>query len=184
MHGILIALVLAASLPVQPLSVSVTQERDALMLDFALLETLPEAFNNALPSGAVVRLTYPIQLRSERRYMWDKRVWKGILAVTAVFDPITGRYRCESVLDDVIVATEEYTDIENARQWLRDPPVVRLAMHDYSRWRKLRIRVRTVFSSSRTLLIFPSIERTDWVEVRFDDHRVPVEPKETAPSGK
>jgi len=183
MRGFLIIILLAGSVHASPLSIHVTQERDALMLDFALVEVLPDVFDAALPSGAIVRLIYPIQLRSERRWMWDGRVWKGVLSVSAVFDPITGRYRCESVLDDIIVASEEFSNIKDARLWLRDPPEVRLSMYDYSRRRKLRIRVRAVFSSSTTWLIFPSTEGTEWVEVRLEEHQTPSESEEPSPSG-
>ena len=183
MRGLLLVFLLATSVSALPLSVNVTQERDGLMLDFSLVETPPEGFNDALPSGAVVRLTYMIQLRSERRWMWDGRVWKGVLLVSAVFDPITGRYRCESILDNVIVATEEFSDIESASRWLTHPPEVRLAMHDYTRWHKLRIRVRAIYSSSTTWLIFPSTEGTDWVEVRLDEQQgPPSESGESSPT--
>ena len=106
MHGLLAVFLIAAAIPGQPLSVNVTQERDALMLDFELLEPPPESLDDGLPSGAVVRLSYLIQLRSDRRMMWDRRGWKGQLQVSAVFDPVTGRYHCGSVLDDIIVASD------------------------------------------------------------------------------
>jgi hypothetical protein len=160
-------LVVAASLtaPVEPLSLSVARQRDAIELRFALLTPLPEGFVAALPTGAQVRVVYPVRVRSRRALLWDRRLWRGEVTSTVAFDPVIGRYHCELVLDRVIVATQETESAAAASAWLTSPPPVRLDIPAERRTAELTVRVRAVFSSATKWLLFPTVEGTDWVEV-------------------
>jgi hypothetical protein len=84
------------------------------------------------------------------------------------FDPVTGRYLCELILDDVIITSLETEVPSEARQWLTAPPPVRVVLPPSRKALRLRVRSRAVFSSSTTWLIFPSVDGTDWVEVRLE----------------
>jgi hypothetical protein len=161
-----LATLLIASMLVNPASLAVETHRgvDELTVSFRLLDPLPEAIENALPSGAVVRIRYPIRVRSPRRMWRDKRVWRGDAVATANFDPVTGRYRCELVLDGVIVAGTDYDDPADVRDWLAEPGEIRLALPEGRRKSPLKVRVRAVFSSSTKMLVFPSVDGTKWVE--------------------
>jgi hypothetical protein len=188
MYASVAAWLLAGVVAAQPLTVEVTRTRDVLAVDFALVADLPEAFEAALPSGAVVRVVYPMQLRSDRRLWWDRRLWRGKVTSAAVFDPMTGRYRCELVLDEIVVATQECERVEDARQWLVNPPSVRLSLEGADKPERLRIRVKAIFSSSTTWLIFPSVEGTGWVEVPLvqpaTDGSHPQAPEATMPEAE
>jgi hypothetical protein len=163
-------LILAAGLaaPTEPLRVSVARERDALEVRVELLAPLPDTLQTALPSGAQVRVVYPLRLRVRRSFVWDRRLWKGEITASVAFDPVVGRYRCELVLDRVIVATRETDSSTAALVWLRSPPAVRLDLPAERRSADLLVRVRAVFASATRWLLFPSVEGTDWVEVRLE----------------
>lgn len=148
--------------------VSLARERDALEVRVELLAPLPDALQAALPTGAQVRVVYPLRLRVRRSFMWDRRVWRGEIASSVAFDPVVGRYRCELVLDRVIVATRETASPTEALAWLRSPPSVRLDLPAERRTADLLVRVRAVFASATRWLLFPSVEGTDWVEVRLE----------------
>jgi hypothetical protein len=164
MSGIL-SLVLAAALSSpQPLALEVDQQRDTLRVSFQLLEPLPVSIEQGLPSGAEVTVRYPLRVRSPRALWWDRKHWKGEVVATAIFDPITGRYRCEAVLDGVIVSSHEMDSAEDAREFLAAPGPVLLSLSIQKRARLL-VRVRAVFSSSTKWLVFPSVDGTPWVEV-------------------
>jgi hypothetical protein len=72
-------LILAASVaaPDEPLAVHVVRQRDALELRFELLTPLPEPFIAALPSGAQVRVVYPVRLRSRRALLGRRPARRG-----------------------------------------------------------------------------------------------------------
>ena len=92
----------------------------------------------------------------------------------ASFDPITGRYRCELLLDEIVVASSEVDTMVDAVLWLKAPPSVRLALSDFKNLDRLYIRTRAIFSTSTTWLVFPDREGTEWV-------RVPVVQEEPEP---
>lgn len=148
-----------------PLAVEAARERDMLRISFRLLAPLPAAIENALPSGAVVRVRYPIRLRSDRKLWWDRKVWKGEVISLVVFDPVTGRYRGDVVLDGVIVTSREMDTAADAREFLIQPGPVLLALPPKRRAPSMKVRVRAVFASSTQWLFFPDIEGTSWVEV-------------------
>lgn len=164
MSGIL-PLLLAATLSSQaPLALEVDQQRDALKVSFSLLEPLPTAIEDALSSGAEVQVRYPLKVRRPRTLWWDRKLWKGEVLATAIFDPITGRYRCQVVLDDVIVSSQEMDSADGARDFLASPGPVLLSL-SMEKKAKLFVRVRAIFSSSTKWLVFPSVDGTPWVEV-------------------
>lgn len=159
---VLLGVVLAGT---GPLSVDVSSDRDALGVTVRLTRPLPSAMDTALPSGAMVRIRYPLRVRSDRRLWWDRRLFRGDIIVSAAFDPLTGRYRCELSLDEVMVDTAEYESADDARRWLRAPPTVRLVLPEGRRLEGLTVRVRAVFSASTRWLVFPDIDGTPWVEL-------------------
>lgn len=159
-----VALGLAAALSAPPpLIVEVSPVRGALEVRVQLEDSLPTAFTDTLPSGALVRVTYPVRVRSRRWLLWDGRVWKGQITSQAAFDPITDRYRCELLLDEVVVESAEMETAELALDWLRAPPPVRLVFEDPKNLDRLYVRARAVFSSTTMLLVFPNNDGTDWV---------------------
>jgi hypothetical protein len=161
-----VATVLAS--PAEPLVIHVERQRDTLEVSFELTAPLPEAFIAALPTGAQVRVVYPVRLRARRSLIWDRRLWRGEVTSAVAFDPVIGRYRCELVLDQVIVASTETDAAEAAIAWLRSPPAVRLDLPPGRRVPELAVRVRAVFASATHWLLFPTIEGTDWVEARVE----------------
>lgn len=166
---------LAAVLAAQgPLALQVEHDRNALKVSFQLLEPLPESLEAALPSGAVVRIRYPLRVRSPRPLWWDRKVWKGDVVATATFDPITGRYTCEVVLDGDIVTSTELETASAARDFLTSPGPVLLSLPPTKK-AKLWVRVRAVYSSSTKWLLFPSVDGTKWVEVPI----TPARPEES-----
>lgn len=168
MQAFLAVSLAAALMTPMTLHVEVERERGALKMRFDLGGGLPASFEEALPSGAHVRVTYEVRVRAHRRLWWNRRIWSGAAVSTVAFDPVTGRYLCELILDDVIVASLETEQVDDAREWLVAPPPVRVLLPPTRRPLRLRVRSRAIFSSSTTWLIFPSIEGTDWVEVRLE----------------
>jgi hypothetical protein len=162
------SLCLAAVLLTQPpIAIDLDRDRDVLTVRFSLLEPLPESIDAALPSGALVRVRYPLRIRVPRRLWWDRKIWKGEVLATAAFDPVTGRYRCELVLDGIIVTSVEFDSASAARDFLTNPGPVRLSLPPTKR-SELRVRVRAVYSSGTKWLLFPSAEGTEWIEVPVD----------------
>lgn len=148
-----------------PLTVHISPEHQALDVRVELNVPLPEVFVNALPSGGVVRVVYPLRVRSRRAFWWDGRVWRGEMTSQASYDPITGRYRCELLLDEIIVALSEVDTMSDAVLWLKAPPSVRLVLSDFKKLDRLYVRARAIFSTSTTWLVFPDREGTEWVTV-------------------
>lgn len=164
-----LVLLLAAGIALpNPLILEVSREPALVELGFRLATTLPEDLTEALESGAEVRLAYPIRVKAKRRGWWDRRVWSGELIATTAFDAITGRFRCEVVLNGVITESKEAESAEEALSWLTSPPPVRVELPEERRRATLKIRVRAVFSSGTTWLIFPTQDATPWVETRLD----------------
>ncbi len=146
-----------------PLAVHISPVHQALDVRVELTIDLPEVFINALPSGGIVRVVYPLRVRSRRTFWWDGRIWKGEMTSQASFDPITGRYRCELLLDEIIVASKEVDSMDGAVLWLKAPPSVRLVLSDFKNLGRLYIRTRAIFSTSTTWLVFPDRQGTEWV---------------------
>lgn len=152
-------------LPPPPLNIQLKIVGEGLEVHLHLQQDLPKAFTETLPSGAVVTVVYPLRLRKHRRLIWDGGLWKGELTARTAFDPITGRYRCELLLDEIMVASEERSTADEAARWLAAPPAFRVVVDGLDTPKKLYFRARAVFSTSTTLLIFPDTTGTDWVSV-------------------
>ncbi len=162
LFSIAVALVLLAP---APLCVQVTPEHQAIDVRLELQVPLPPVFKEALPSGGVVRVVYPLRVRSRRSFWWDGRVWRGEMTSQASFDPITGRYRCELLLDEIIVASREVDTMTDAVAWLKSPPSVRLVLSDFKNLDRLYLRTRAVFSAATTWLVFTDKVGTEWITV-------------------
>ncbi len=178
--------VATAMLVPAPLAIHISPEHQALEVRVELNLELPEVFINALPSGGVVRVVYPLRVRSRRSFWWDGRVWRGEMTSQATFDPITGRYRCELLLDEIVVASSEVDSMSDAVLWLKAPPSVRLVLSDFKKLDRLYIRARAIFSTSTTWLVCPDREGTDWVRVpviQKEPETETVEDAAPAPSG-
>lgn len=157
------------------LVLEVTRGPAAVEVGFQLVSPLPEDLAANLESGAEVRLTYPLKVKAKRRGWWDRRLWSGELVTTVAFDAVTGRYRCEVVLDGIITESREIESVEEAVRWLVAPPPVRVELPDERRNAILKVRVRAVFSSGTTWLIFPTQEATPWVEFILERPAEPVD---------
>lgn len=160
-----VALAAGSSLP---LEVQLSRSGAALEVRLTLNAPLPAALHDALPSGAQVRVVYPIQVRSHRAVLWDRHVWRGELVSTVAFDPLTGRYQCELLLNDVIISSRETASPDTALDWLRTPPAFRVILPPTRH--ALYLRVRAVYSSTTVWLVVPQTNGTDWtvVPVRED----------------
>jgi len=158
-------IVTLAFLAPAPLSVQISPEHQAIGVRLELNVPLPSVFTEALPSGGIVRVVYPLRVRSRRVFWWDGRIWRGELTSQASFDPITGRYRCELLLDELIVASREVDTMDDAVQWLKAPPSVRLVLRDFKKLDRLYLRTRAIFSTATTWLVFTNSDGTDWVTV-------------------
>lgn len=162
----LISLAVATALLVPaPISIHITPENQALDVRLELNVPLPEGFVDSLPSGGVVSVVYPLRVRSKRAFWWDGRIWKGEMTSQASYDPITGRYRCQLLLDEIVVASREVDSMSDAVLWLKAPPSVRLVLSDYKKPDRLVLRARAIFSKTTTWLVFPDRTGTDWVSV-------------------
>lgn len=169
MMSLLLTLLLAAGVALpDPLTLEVAREPTAVEVAFRLDADLPEELAEALSAGAEVRLAYTLRVKAKRRSLWDKRVWSGELVTIAAFDPVTGRYRCQVVLDGIITSTGETESADAAREWLAAPPPVRVELPEERRRSDLRVRVRATFARGTTWLIFPTQDATPWVEIVLD----------------
>jgi hypothetical protein len=181
---VMVAVLLAVAVSTSaPIVLETELERDTLTVEFRLTAPLPEALESALPSGATVAVRYQVRVRSIRKAWWDKKMWTGEAVATAVFDPVIGRFRCDLVLDGVIVTSHEVETLDAARSWLLDPGRVRFAMPEQMGSRPLRVRVRAVFASSTKWLFFPDIEGTAWVEQPIAPPEEEAEPDADASEG-
>ena len=149
------------------LELRVTLEPNVVVVDLDLMADLPADAVDAIPTGATVRVSYPIRVRSRRRAWFDDRIWRGDLDVTASFDAVTGRYTCVAILDGAILERREVDGLEDVVTWLTSPPSVRISMPERYADNTLRVRSRAVFSRSTTWLIFPSVDSTRWVEIEL-----------------
>jgi hypothetical protein len=183
MSAVLAILLAAAVSGSTPIVLDTELAGTTLSVQFRLTDPLPETLEAALPSGATVAVRYQIRVRSIRKVWWDKKMWTGEAVATALFDPIIGRFRCELVLDGVIVTSHEVETLDAARSWLVDPGRVRFALPGDMGSRPLRVRVRAVFASSTKWLFFPDIEGTTWVEQPIAPPRLEAEPDAGANEG-
>lgn len=161
---LVILLAVGITLP-DPVALDVTRDPATVEVSFRLVQELPEEISESLASGAEVRLAYPLRVRAKRRGWWDRRLWSGELVTIAAFDAVTGRFRCQVILNGIITASNEAESTDEALRWLTHPPPVKVELPAERRRANLRIRVRAVFSSGTTWLIFPTTDATPWCEI-------------------
>ncbi len=171
MSSLVAAVLLVASLASDALHVGVDRGSEELVIRFELLAETPASVVNAVSSGARIEINYPLRVYARRRMFPDRRVWKGEARSTVTFDAITGRYLCQLIVNGSTTVSREVDSVEFALQWLTAPPPVEVPIPKGRRDAFLRVRVRAVFSSGTTWLVFPSTEGTDWVEVKLEAQR-------------
>ena len=171
MSSLAAIILLLASLSADPVSVEVDRGIDELVIRFELQEEMPESVVTAMSSGARVEVDYPVRVYARRRLFPDRKVWKGVARSTVTFDAVTGRYLCQLIVNGSTTVSREVDSLEIARQWLAAPPAVEVPLPEGRRDAFLRIRVRAVYSSGTTWLVFPSTDGTDWVEVKLEAQR-------------
>ena len=168
MTGLLCSLLLAAAFAAEPVSVAVDRGVEVLRVRFELAEALPEPLESRLSSGATAEVMYSVRVYGRRRFFPDRKIWKGDARSTVTFDAVTGRYVCQLIVNGSTTASRESETLEAARDWLRAPPPVEVPLPESRRDAYLRVRVRAVFASGTTWLVFPSTDGTAWVEKRLD----------------
>jgi hypothetical protein len=167
--SVALILLLAAGIAApEPLALEATRGPSVVEVDFELAAAPPDEISQALVSGAEVRLVYPLRVKARRKGWIDRKLWSGELVTFASLDPVLGRYRCQVVLDGIITSTGEADSPEEALEWLTDPPEVRVELPEARRRAVLKVRVRAIFSSGTTWLIFPTQDATPWVEISLD----------------
>ena len=171
MSSLAAAVMLIASLATDAMHIGVERGPEELVIRFELLAEVPESVVNTISSGARIEIDYPLRVYARRRMFPDRRIWKGVARSTVTFDAITGRYLCQLIVNGSTTVSREVDSVEVARQWLTAPPAVEVPLSKGRRDAFLRVRVRAVFSSGTTWLVFPSTEGTDWVEVKLEAQR-------------
>jgi hypothetical protein len=171
MSSLVAAVLLVVSLASDALLVEVDRGPEELTIRFELLAEMPESVVNAVSSGARIEVDYPVRVYGRRKMFPDRRIWKGIARSTVTFDAITGRYLCQLIVNGSTTVSREVDSIDFALQWLAAPPAVEVPLPKGRRDAFLRVRVRAVFSSGTTWLVFPSTEGTDWIEVKLEAQR-------------
>jgi len=171
MSSLAAAVLLLASLASDALHVGVDRGPEEVVIRFELVAEMPESVVNTVSSGARVEIDYALRVYGRRRMFPDRRIWKGEARSTVTFDAITGRYLCQLIVNGSTTVSREVDSVDFALQWLTAPPAVEVPLPKGRRDAFLRIRVRAVFSSGTTWLVFPSTEGTDWVEVKLEAQR-------------
>jgi hypothetical protein len=172
MSSLAAVFLLVASFASDALLLEVDRRPEELVIRFELLTEMPESVLSTVSSGARIEIDYPLRVYARRKMLPDRRVWKGVARATVAFDAITGRYLCQLIVNGSTTVSREVESVEVARQWLKSPPAVEVPIPKGRRDAFLRVRVRAVFSSGTTWLVFPSSEGTDWVEVKLEAQRV------------
>jgi hypothetical protein len=152
----------------EPIALEITRVEDGLALSMELLEDLPKNLESTLSSGATAVVDYPVRVYGRRRFFPDRKIWKGIARVSVNFDAVTGRYLCQLIVNGDTTASREVDTVEEARTWLIAPPAVEIPIPKSRRGAILRVRVRAVFASGTTWLVFPTTDGTEWREVRLE----------------
>jgi hypothetical protein len=171
MSSLAAAVLLVASFATDAMLVEVDRGPEELVIRFELLTELPESVVSAVTSGVRIEIDYPLRVYARRRMFPDRRIWKGVARSTVTFDAITGRYLCQLIVNGSTTVSREVDSAEVAWQWLKAPPPVEVPLPKGRRDAFLRVRVRAVFSSGTTWLVFPSSEGTDWFEVKLEAQR-------------
>jgi hypothetical protein len=168
MSSLAVIVLVMASLSADPVAVDVERGAEELVIRLELRAEMPEAAMTTMSTGARVEISYPVRVYARRRMFPDRKIWKGVARSTVNFDAVTGRYLCQLIVNGSTTVSREVDSAEVARQWLVSPPAVEVPLPKGRRDAFLRVRVRAVFSSGTTWLVFPSTDGTDWVEVKLE----------------
>lgn len=168
MSANLCVLALVAALAAEPMILEIDRGAEHVAISFSLNQELPASIEDTLSSGATVVIDYPLRVYGRRRFLPDWKVWKGIARVTVNFDGVTGRYLCQLIVNGDTTASQEVHSVDEARSWLTAPPAVEVDVPEARRDAVLRVRVRAVFASGTTWLVFPSTEGTQWLEAQSE----------------
>jgi hypothetical protein len=141
---------------------------EEVVITFALADDPPESVTASLASGATTEVDYQLRVYARRKFFPDRKVWKGVARATVTFDAVTGRYLCQLIVNGDTTVSREVDSLAAAHRWLRAPPAVEVPLPDARRGAIIRVRVRAVFASGTSWLVFPTTEGTDWVEMRLD----------------
>ena len=167
-------LLAAAAFASEPMVLDVAREADRLVIHLALVDPVPEDIDTVLSSGARAEIEYTVRVFARRRMFPDRRLWRGTAESSVIFDALTGRYRCQLIVNGTTTDSRELLSFEEARRWLLAPPPVEVPIAKGRRDALLRVRARAVFSRGTTWLVFPSSTGTDWAEIKLEP--LPDEP--------
>ena len=157
--GLLLALL--AAVAGAELEVNLASAPGRLVVQVSVQKPLPQEWVEGLAGGAPVSVTYRFKLFRNRRYLWDQRMASHELVVKAQKDPVSGVIALQAELDGELLASSQTTSLEQALQWVTQPPTAELPIplrHD-----PLWLLVRAEFLTRYKLLVIPVTEGTDWV---------------------
>lgn len=150
---------------VSEVSLAVSTDGHTLTVHAALEGPTPEWIVAGVADRHPLAVEYQIRLRARRKAWWDRKLWRAELVTRTSFDPVTGRYRCEAVLDGAIIASTDTETSSAAVDWLIRPPEIRIALPEDLDGTPLALRVRAIFSTSTVWLVFPRSVGTGWSEL-------------------
>lgn len=168
MRGLVSVILAVAVFAAEPMVLDVERGTDRLVIRCNLVDVLPDSLESTLSSGARAQIDYSLRVYSRRRLFPDRRLWRGTAESIVTFDALTGRYRCQLIVNGTTTDSKEFLSTEEARRWLLAPPPVEVPLPKGRRDAFLRVRARAVFSRGTTWLVFPSSDGTDWTETRLE----------------
>ena len=170
MKGMVSVALLILAMAVGTIAVELEVERsvERLTVRVALNEALPDDLESTLSSGGKVTVQYLVRVYSPRWLINDRKMWKGTADSIVSFDAITGRYRCQLIVNGTTTTSKETDSAADAHAWLQGPPAIEVPIPKSRRDAFLRVRARAVFSRGTTWLIFPTADGTRWTEVVLD----------------
>jgi hypothetical protein len=168
MKGLLSLVLAAVAMTAAPIVVNVERSDERLQIRLELAEPLPEELEIALSKGGRTEVQYLLRVYSPRRLLPDRRTWRGTADSIVSFDAITGRYRCQLIVNGTTTTSMETNSAAEARSWLAAPPTIEVPLPRGRRGSILRVRTRAVFARGTTWLVFPTSDGTRWVEVLLE----------------
>ena len=165
----LVPLVLAAVMvSAEPMGLVVERGEDRLVIHIDLVESLPDNVEDILSSGARAQIDYPVRVYVRRRLFPDRRIWRGTAESSVVFDALTGRYRCQLIVNGTTTDSKELLSADDAKRWLLSPPSVEVPMPKVKKDAIIRVRARAVYARGTSWLVFPTSDGSDWFENRLE----------------
>lgn len=150
---------------VPEVALAVSTDGHTLTVRAALEGPTPEWIVVGVADRHPLSVEYQIRLRARRKAWWDRKLWRAELVTRTSFDSVTGRYRCEAVLDGAIIASTDTETSSAAIDWLLHPPEIRIALPEDLDGTPLALRMRAIFSTSTVWLVFPRTVGTHWSEL-------------------